>query len=164
VPRRPSAAEVRETLRQLRATTPHLKRAATGLTDAQLQRHPENGSWSANEVLAHLRGCADVRGAWIARMLEDNAPMIRYASPRTGMRKGNYAAEEFGANLREFGRQRTALVKTLSALPLTGWSRAATLTGTSPGWKQTVFEVAYGLATHELAHFDQITSAARQSK
>ena len=140
---------VRETLRRLRATTPYFKRTATDLTETQLRRQPEKDSWSVNEVLAHLRGAADVNGSWIARMLGDDSPTIRYASPRTGMRKGNYAALEFHANLLGFAKQRTDLVKTLSSLALADWSRSATFTGTKPGWTQTVFAVARGLAAHE---------------
>src|SRR5687767_1595523 len=47
----PSAAEVRETLQQLRLTPQHFERTASGLTDTQLRRQPENGSWSVHEVL-----------------------------------------------------------------------------------------------------------------
>lgn len=112
----PSATEVRETLRQLRATTQHFKRTTSGLTDAQLRRSPDTDSWSVHEVLAHLRGCADVQGGWIARMLADDAPTIRYASPRTGMRKTDYAGQGFRAFFGGFARQRTDLVKTLSSL------------------------------------------------
>ena len=157
-----SAAAVRETLPQLRLTPQHFKRTASGLTDAQLRRPPEKDSWSVNEVLAHLRGAADVQGGWIARMLEDDTPTIRYASPRTGMRKADYAEQEFQASLRDFARQRAELVKRLSSLALPDWSRGATFTGTTPGWTQTVLQVARGIVAHEQAHFDQIAAAARE--
>ena len=85
-----SVAEVEEVLRQLRRTPKHFKTVAKGLTDAQVTCPPAEGSWSLHEVLAHVRGAADVQGGWITRMLEEDAPSIRYASPRTGMRKGNY--------------------------------------------------------------------------
>lgn len=154
-----SAAEVRETLRRLRATPQHFKRTASGLTDAQLRRPPETDAWSVNELLAHLRGAADVQGGWIAKMLADETPTIRAVSPRTGMRKGRYAEETFEANLRGFVRQRTALVKTLSALALPEWSRRATFTETTRGSTPTVFDVARGIAAHEHGHFAQITAA-----
>jgi hypothetical protein len=159
-----SPTEVRETLRQLRGTTQYFRRTAGGLTDAQLRRQPEKDSWSINEVLAHLRGSADVQGGWIARMLADESPRIRYASPRTGMRKADYASQEFQASLRGFARQRNDLVKTLSSLALPDWSRGATFTGTKPGWTQTVFDIARGLVAHEQGHFEQITAAAQRWK
>jgi hypothetical protein len=97
-------------------------------------------------------------------MLADDTPTIRYVSPRTGMRKANHAEQQFQANLRGFAQQRTSLVKTLSSLALADWSRSATFTGTAPGWTQTVFDVACGLAKHEQAHFAQISAAALASK
>lgn len=160
----PSAKEIRETLRNLRGTTTHFKRTASGLTDAQLRCPPEKDAWSVHELLAHLRGCADVNGAWIARILAEDTPTIRYASPRTGMRKTGYEEQEFEPFLRDFARQRTALVKTLSSLEVADWSLSATFTGTTPGWTRTVFEVAHGLWRHEHAHFDQIDAAAQGSK
>jgi len=156
----PSEGDVRETLLDLGAIAPYFKRAARGLPDAQLRRQPEKDSWSVNEVLAHVRGAADVQGGWIARMLAEDTPSIRYASPRTGMRKGNYAATAFADNLRAFVTQRTDLIAMLSSLALPAWSRSATFTGTKPGWTQTVFDVARGLVTHEHAHFNQIEAAA----
>lgn len=159
----PSATEVRETLRKLRSTTLHFTRTANGLTDEQLRRQPEKGGWSVHEVLAHLRGAADVQGGWIARMLDDDTPTIRYASPRTGMRKTDHVGQEFQASLRAFALQRTSLVKTLSSLALDDWSRSATFTGRTPGWTQTVFAVACGVVAHEQSHFDQITAAALAS-
>ena len=164
MPVSPSANEVRETLRCLRATTPYFTRTAADLTDSQLRRPPAEGSWSVHEVLAHLRGCADVQGVWIARMLAEDTPTIRYASSRTGMRKTDYANQEFQVFLRAFARQRTDLVKTLTSLEVADWVRGATFTGTTPGWTQTVFAAASGLATHEQAHFKQIAAAADASR
>ena len=155
-----SAAAVGETLRQLRRTPQHFKRAASGLTDAQLRRPPAKDAWSVLEVLAHLRGAADVQGGWIARMLADDTPAIRAVSPRTGMKKTDYAAQEFHAFLRGFARQRTDLVKTLSSLALADWSRRAAFTGTTRGLTPTIFQVARGIAAHELGHFEQISAAA----
>lgn len=155
-----SARDIREALRLLKQTPQHFKRTASGLTEAQLRQRPDEKEWSVNEVLAHLRGAADVQGRWIAKMLSEETPTIRYVSPRTGMRKGNYVAYAFEASLREFTRQRLALVKTLSALKNQGWTRSASFTGTSPGWTQTVLDVATGIVRHEESHFEQIAEAA----
>ena len=160
----PSPGEIRETLRALRSTTPYFKRTATGLTDAELRRPPDEGSWSVHEVLAHLRGCADVQGAWIARMLAEDTPTIRYASPRTGMQKTDYVTQDFQVFLRAFSRQRTDLLKTLTSLDVADWARGATFTGTTRGWTPTVLALASGLATHEQAHFKQIAAAADASR
>ena len=156
----PATADLRDILRRLRETPKHFTRVSGGRTDEQLRRPPAKDSWSTIEVLAHTRGAADVQGAWITRILGEESPTIRYASPRTGMRRTDYVSPEFGEVLRGFARQRADLVRTLSALAPSDWLRAAALTGTSPGWTRTVLDVASGIATHEHAHFDQITDAA----
>ena len=156
----PSSSDVTETMRNLRRTPKRFKTAAAGLTEAQLRAAPTDGSWSLHELLAHLRGAADVQGGWIARMLADEGPTIRYASPRTGMKRTGYQQHEFFPFLREFARQRSSLVATLASLELDSWQRYATFTGTTPGWTQTIFDVARGVATHERAHDAQIEATA----
>jgi hypothetical protein len=93
-------------------------------------------------------------------MLDEDEPTIRYVSPRTGMRKGWHAANDVATNLRDFRAQRTALVQRLGSLPLGDWARQADFSGTRPGWTQTVFQVAAGIADHEHSHFEQIAAAA----
>ena len=156
----PPDGELGDTIKQLRRTPSFIKRAADGLTDAQLREHPDQGSWSVLEVLAHLRGAADVQGGWIEKILAGDTPTIRYASPRTGMRKTDYETRDFHGFLREFARQRNALVARLTSLSPADWNRQASFTGTTPGWTQTVFEIARGIATHEHAHHEQIAGAA----
>ena len=153
-------SEFRTTLQRLRQTPTHFKRTAEGLSDAQLRRPPEEGSWSVHEVLAHLRGAADVQGGWIVKMLAEDTPKIRAVSPRTGMRKIDYASLDFATSLKAFVRDRSRLVKTLSALTERDWSRGAIFTGTTRGQTPTVFDLARGIATHEHGHFAQITAAA----
>src|SRR5687768_9990002 len=96
----PTAPEIKDILRWLRATPRHFDRTAPWRTGEKLRRPPEEGSWSMNEGLADVRGAADVQGGWIDRMLADDTPTLRYASPRTGMRKGGYAADDFQDSLR----------------------------------------------------------------
>ncbi len=46
--------------------------------------------WSVNDILAHLRTCADVWGNHIAIMITQDHPTLRYVSPRTWIKKTNY--------------------------------------------------------------------------
>jgi hypothetical protein len=54
-----------------------------GLAPSKLHANPEPGEWSANDVLAHLRSCADVWGDYMRRILAEDQPAIRAVSPRT---------------------------------------------------------------------------------
>ena len=77
---------IEETLLLL-AETPQRIAAATGnLSDERLHMRPAKGSWSANDILAHLRACADVWGETIQAMLSENEPSLRHISPRTWLK------------------------------------------------------------------------------
>jgi len=43
---------------------------------AQLHTAPNPGEWSADQVLAHLRACADVWGGNILRMISEDRPAM----------------------------------------------------------------------------------------
>jgi hypothetical protein len=54
----------------LLAETPlRLAALCAGLAPEELQTRPTSDEWSANEVLAHLRACADVWGNCIMAIL-----------------------------------------------------------------------------------------------
>jgi hypothetical protein len=159
----PSRAEIERTLQGLRRTPRLFRTVAADRADAELGRRPEEGSWSVLEVLAHLRGAADVQGGWIARMLAEGTPTIRYASPRTGMKRTGFEQADFSPFLHTFEVQRRDLVKALASLGADGWSRTATFTGTPRPWTPSVFEIARGLATHEQSHAEQIEAAGIRS-
>ena len=82
-----------------------------GLTKTQLHTAPGPGEWSANEVLAHLRSCADVWGDCIATILHQHQPVIRAINPRTWIERTDYPEQEFRSSLLAFTAQRTALLR-----------------------------------------------------
>ena len=83
----------------LLAETPERIAAATrGLTEAQLHSSPARGEWSANEVLAHVRACADVRGEPIRMILAEKHPTFRAVNPLTWIKKTDYLDLEFRAS------------------------------------------------------------------
>ena len=63
-------------LPRLAAAPTRIAALTEGLTPAELRAAPGEGEWSATDVLAHLRACADVWGGCIARLLaEDGKPV-----------------------------------------------------------------------------------------
>ena len=54
-----------QVLTLLAATPRHIGELTAGLAPARLRTRPGEDEWSANEVLAHLRACADARGGAI---------------------------------------------------------------------------------------------------
>ena len=57
---------IEQILTMLAAAPSRLADLTEGLPPAQLLAPPEPGEWSARDVLAHLRACADMWGKYIA--------------------------------------------------------------------------------------------------
>ena len=80
-----TATEIEIYLKQLEATPRHLAKVTKSFDEARLQRRTEKGIWSVNDILAHLRSCADVWGGSIERMLVEDHPTLPYRHPRQWM-------------------------------------------------------------------------------
>lgn len=149
-------AAVQTFLETLAATPRCIDLASTGLENARLHFKPDQKVWSANDILAHLRACADVWSKSISAMLDQDHPTLRYVSPRTWIRKTDYPNLEFRVSLLAFTAQREELLKRLEPLPFEGWSRGASFTATTLGRTETVFSYARRMALHESDHCVQI--------
>ena len=154
MPREPLTTE--QILTLLAATPPRIAALTAGRPPAQLQAPPNPDEWSANDVLAHLRACADMWGNCIAAMIAEDRPTLRAVNPRTWIRKTDYREQEFQPSLHAFTTQRTALLAVLEPLPPAGWARAATVTGAGAVLERTVLFYAQWLALHERPHIKQI--------
>ena len=141
----------------LLADTPRRLEALTaGLAPDQLRAAPAPGEWSANDVLAHLRSCADMWGGAIATMLAEDHPTLRAVNPRTWIERTDYPDLEFRPSLHAFAAQRAGLLAVLEPLPPEGWERAATVTGAGKPLERTVLFYARWLASHERPHVKQV--------
>jgi hypothetical protein len=147
---------IEEALALLADTPRRIATLTDGLTPAQLRTAPDHDEWSANDVLAHLRSCADVWGGYIARILAEDGPAIRAVSPRSWIRRTGYPAVEFQPSLRAFTAQRAELLAVLNPLPAEGWSRAATVNRAGKTLEETVLDSAERLARHERVHTEQV--------
>ena len=156
-----SSLTVEQVLTLLEETPRHIAAATRGLTEAQLHTAPKRGEWSANEVLAHVRACADVRGEPIRRILAENHPTFRAVNPLTWIKQTDYLDLEFGRSFRAFAKQRSALLALLQPLPRKAWSRAATVTGAGAALERTVLFYAEWVARHERPHVKQVEHIAK---
>jgi len=153
----PSRSLTTEQVLTLLAETP--QRIATltaGLAPAQLHTPPNHDEWSANDVLAHLRACADVWGNCIVAIIAQDTPTLRAVNPLTWIKKTDYLELEFQPSLCSFSAQRADLLAVLEPLPHEGWSRAATVTGAGKVLRRTVLFYAQWLARHERQHVKQV--------
>jgi hypothetical protein len=147
---------IEQALTLLEATPPRLAALSDGVTPVQWQAAPAPGEWSANDVLAHLRACADMWGKYIMAILAEDTPTLRAVNPRTWIEQTNYRALDFRPSLRAFATQRAELLAVLKPLPTEGWARSAIVTGAGKPLTLTVLSYAQRLARHERPHVKQI--------
>ena len=147
---------IEQILTLLAETPPRLAALTAGLEPAELHTAPNRSEWSVNDVLAHLRACAEMWGNCIAAIIAEDTPTIRAVNPRTWIKKTDYLELEFQPSLRSFAKQRTALLKVLEPLKPKDWSRTATVTGAGKPLVRTVYTYAEWLASHERPHVKQI--------
>lgn len=140
----------------LAAAPARLAALTSGLRPALLRTASNQDEWSTNEVLAHLRSCADVWGTCIDVILALDRPTIRAVNPRTWIKSTDYLEQEFQPSLQAFTAQRAGLLAVLKSLPTEKWSRAATVTGAGKTLERTVLSYAQWMAEHERPHVKQI--------
>ena len=151
-------------LTQLAETPARIGALTADLTPAQLRTRPGPDEWSVNDVLAHLRACADVRGGVIPTILQEDHPTVRAVNPRTYMTTTDYPNLEFDPSFHAFTTQRAELLAMLQALPPESWSRSATVSGAGKTLENTVLHYAEWIAEHERPHVRQIAQVATQSE
>jgi hypothetical protein len=135
------------------AATPERIAALTGrLTTTQLHADPSPNEWSFNDILAHLRACADVWGSAMQTMLAEDHPTIRAINPRAWIKRTGYRDLDFRHSLEAFAAQRAGLLAMLEPLSPENWSRTATVTGAGAPLERTVLEYGDRFGRHERAH------------
>lgn len=147
--------------------TEHPKRLdalTSELSRARLHRPAARGEWSLNDVLAHLRSCADVWGTYIVTIIAEDRPTIRAVNPTTWIESTNYPEMEFAPSLRTFMTQRAELLARLRVLPRASWARSATVTGAGAPRERTVLDYARRLATHERSHLKHVERIAASTR
>src|SRR5215212_5837515 len=155
---------IEQVLTLLAETPPRIVALTAGLAPAQLQTSPDDDAWSANDVLAHLRACADVWGGCIAAILAEERPTLRAVNPRTWIKQTDYRELKFRLSLQAFATRRADLLAVLESLPREDWSRAATVTGAGKVLERTVLFYAEWLARHERPHVKQIERIVNRSR
>ena len=95
-----------QVLTQLKEQPEAIAALTAGLPRARLHRAPTSGEWSVNDVLAHLRSCADMWGKYIAMIIAEDRPTIRAMNPTTWIKSTNYPDMEFAPSVRAFAKQR----------------------------------------------------------
>ena len=153
---KPSPLTIEQVLSLLGETPSRIATLTAAVDPVQLSSPPNVAEWSALEVLAHLRACADVWGGCMMTIINEDRPTLRAVNPRTWIHQTDYCQLEFQTSLRAFTAQRAELLALLEPLSPAAWSRTATVTGAGNVLERTVQFYAEWLARHERPHVKQI--------
>jgi DinB superfamily len=153
-------SEIENYLTIISETPQQIAQAAKGREEARLQFKPDGKSWSANDILAHLRSCADLWTHSIYAMLAENKPVFSDIDERKWAKVTRYDELSFAESLHAFSLQRENLLRVLKALPFESWERSAIIFER----KHTVFTQTRRMAKHETEHREQIASLLRDNE
>jgi hypothetical protein len=155
-----TSSDIEKFLQGISETPLRIREAIKDLDDPRLQFKADPKSWSANDILAHVRSCADLWTHSIYAMLAENEPVFSDVDERKWAKVTRYSELPFAQSLELFSRQRENLLRVLKPLPLESWERAAIIFER----RHTVFSQVRRLAKHESEHVVQIESLFKDPK
>ena len=145
-------ASIQEFLALLSDAPRQLSSLVDKLDESHLHTAPAKKAWSAVEILAHMRSCADVWTFSIYAMLTEEQPVLPDINEQKWAKVTGYARLPIPLSLQAFTFQREELLRVLRGLPFEGWERSALIFER----KHTVFTQARRMALHEQEHIGQI--------
>jgi len=153
-------AEVQKYLGILSETPRQIALAEKEFEEEYLQFRANTKSWSANDILAHLRSCADLWTHSIYAMLAENEPVFSDINERKWGKVTRYVELPFHQSFQAFSLQRESLLSVLKDLPFDSWERSALIFE----GRHTVFTQTRRLAKHETEHLEQLKIILRGNK
>jgi hypothetical protein len=136
---------------QILIDAPHrILASVEGLNDAQLRTSPNPDEWSLVEIMAHVRGAAEIWTRSIFDMLKVNSPELTYVHPRTWIKNQGYAKLSFDENFQAYKADRDTLISVLQGLPFDQWNRSARFKGKVNTY--TLFGEVVRMASHDDDH------------
>jgi hypothetical protein len=147
-------SEIPEILDALDTAVKRIEKAVQRVDRKKLHARSAKEPWSPNDILAHIRSCADVWGGSMEKMLEQDHPRLGYIHPRQWVKRTNYIELDFQTSFKAYKDQRSKLLKLLKKLPLKSWGRGAIIQGR----EHTIFTQARRMALHDSVHCEQIES------
>ena len=145
-------AEIDKYLRLLEETPRRIGACTEEASEARLAQPPDQKSWSAMQVLGHLRACAELWSYSIYAMLALETPALTLADERKWAKTRGFDRFGFRKSFLAFALGREELVGELRELPLEAWGRTAVIEGRT----HSVYSQVRRMALHEGEHCDQI--------
>jgi hypothetical protein len=153
-------SEVQKYLGIISESPQRIALAVKGSGEDRLQRRADAKSWSANDILAHLRSCADLWTYSIYAMLAEREPVFSDIDERKWARVTRYVELPFHISFQVFSLQRENLVNVLKDLPFDSWERSALIVER----RHTIFTQTRRLAKHESEHLEQFEAVLQGNR
>jgi hypothetical protein len=153
-------AEVQKYLGVISETPGKIGVLVKGWEEHRLQYRADARSWSASDILAHLRSCADLWTYSIYAMLAEKEPSFSDINERKWAKVTRYADLPFHQSFQAYSLQRESLVRVLKDLPFDSWERSAMIFER----RHTVFTQTRRLAKHETEHLEQMDGLLRGNR
>lgn len=144
--------EIEKHLHSLAETPQRIANLTQGVDPALLQAKINTTAWSVNDILAHLRSCADVWTHSMYAMLAEKEPVLPDINERKWAKVTGYADVPFSESFQAFSLQRENLLRVLRVLPFESWEKSAIIFER----KHTIFTQARRMSKHEREHCAQI--------
>jgi hypothetical protein len=145
-------SQIQKHLEMLQDTPHRITALISGLDEASLVWSPDPDTWSAVEVLAHLRACADVWGFSIYAMLAQDTPLLPEIDERRWAKIKAYSKIPFHTSFQIFSFQHAELLDVLRGLPFETWSKGSRIAGR----EHTIYSQVRRIAIHEIVHCVQL--------
>jgi uncharacterized damage-inducible protein DinB len=145
-------SEIQTSLAQLEETPRCIVACTFELSEARLSQRPASRDWSAIEILAHLRACADLWTHSIYAMLVTENPHLPDFDERRWAQAARYTNLGFHASLQAYSLERQRLLGVLRELSPDDWNRTALIGERA----HSVFSQARRMAKHEAEHCAQM--------
>ncbi len=154
MPKTVTEAEIKQYLQSLIEAPQRIAACTAGLDETGLKTPPAPKEWSAQEIMGHVRGCAEVWTRSIGDMLALDCPQLTYVAPREWVKKQKYMRLGFAENYHAYQVERDTLIRVLQGLTVEQWNRSATFIGKFNTF--TVFGEVMRMALHDLDHCNQL--------
>ena len=147
-----------ELIDRYREGTSAVEEALQGLDEADLDRRPPDGGWTARQVVHHLGDSEMMSAMRLRRLLAEERATIHGYDEAEFARKLYYDTRPIEPSLNAMRAARESTATLLNELSEEDWSRTGTHTESGPYSVETWLEI---YARHAHDHADQIRRAGR---
>lgn len=147
-------AEIKESLQLLEDSIQRIQKFIEKVDPEKLRVPIKPDERSPVEILAHLRGCADVWTYSVYAMLAQDGVVLPAIHPNKWAKVTNYAELDFVASFQTFRLVRAELLFVLNKIPIAMWERTCIVDGRT----YTIYSQIHRMGLHEAEHCGELES------